>query len=140
MSFFSTSIVGFTILEGLIDTIWASRSLTVAAYKTVLPELHKASFLTVCQADFNLNSKLSRKTLSFYRYLYINARLVVHQGQPIHFQIFQIGDNMLRIYLRSDWEVRGKSLDGSGGILRSLQLKVGRKKYPSATNKLRDRS
>jgi hypothetical protein len=95
LSFFSTSIVGFTILEGLIDTIWASRSLTVAAYKTVLPELHKASFLTVCQADFNLNSKLSRKTLSFYRYLYINARLVVHQGQPIHFQIFQIGDNML---------------------------------------------
>jgi hypothetical protein len=43
---------------------FVSRSLTDAAYSTVPPELRKARFLTVRQADFNLNGKLGCKALS----------------------------------------------------------------------------
>jgi hypothetical protein len=46
---------GFIILGRLTDTTLVSRSLTDAACKTDPPELHKARFLTVCPAVFNLN-------------------------------------------------------------------------------------
>jgi len=62
----STGIAGFTIFGSLTDTNLASRSLTDAAYITVLSELHKARFLTVCQTDFNLNGKLGHKVLSSF--------------------------------------------------------------------------
>jgi hypothetical protein len=60
----SISISGFTISGRLTNTIFVYRSLIDAAYKAVLPELHKARFLTVCQAVFILNGKLGCKVLS----------------------------------------------------------------------------
>jgi hypothetical protein len=60
----SIIMAGFTIFGRLTDTNFVFRSLTDAAYLTVPPELHKARFLTVCQADFNLNGKLDCKVLS----------------------------------------------------------------------------
>jgi len=60
----SIGIAGFIILGRLTDTALESRSLTEAAYRTDPPELHKARFLTVCQAIFNLNGQLSCKALS----------------------------------------------------------------------------
>jgi len=60
----STNITGFINSGRLTDTIFVSRSLTDAAYSTVPPELHKARFLTVRQAVFNLNGKLGCKALS----------------------------------------------------------------------------
>jgi hypothetical protein len=60
----STGMAGFTIFGRLTDTNFVSRSLTDAAYITVLSELHKARFLTVCQTNFNLNGKLGCKALS----------------------------------------------------------------------------
>jgi hypothetical protein len=60
----SIIMAGFTIFGRLTDTIVVFRSLTDAAYRTEPPELHKARFLTVCLAVFNLNGKLGRKVFS----------------------------------------------------------------------------
>jgi len=42
-----------------------NEALSDAAYITVTPELHHVRFLPWCQAHFNLNGKLGRKTLAF---------------------------------------------------------------------------
>lgn len=55
MSVIPVGMAGFIILGRLTDTTLVSRSLTDAACTTDPPELHKARFLTVCQAVFNLN-------------------------------------------------------------------------------------
>jgi len=40
----------------------------------------------------------------------------------------------ISIYLRSDWRVKGWTLDASGSILRLQRLKVGTIRVPSPTN------
>jgi len=75
-----TNMAGFIIFGRLTDTDLVSRSLTDAAYSTVPPELHKARFLTVCQAVFNLNGKFGCKALSSLKVF--NLYLHTPRGAP----------------------------------------------------------
>ena len=73
----SINVAGFSTFERLADTK-VSRSLTNAAYRNVLPELHAVSFLPACQAHFNPNGKFGCKDSSSSRFIF-NARLVAHR-------------------------------------------------------------
>jgi hypothetical protein len=61
----SIDVSGFTISERMANTK-VYRSVTDAAYQTVIPELHRVCFRPKCQDNFSPNGKFDRKELSSF--------------------------------------------------------------------------